>query len=86
MVRIHTNNQITVTNLVISSLDTASLHNATLDWTYQVAYTSTRDSILTNDINAHLTIWYSYTDDHRGSLISNIIINSNNIAKDKHTY
>ena len=33
-------------------------------------------TILTGDVNAHSTLWYSYTDDHRGQLISNKISNS----------
>ena len=35
--------------------------------------TNIPDSILTGDVNTHLTRWYSHTDDHRGQLISDII-------------
>ena len=38
------------------------------------------DSILTGDVNAHSTLWYSHTDDHRGQLISDIISNSEHIT------
>ena len=37
------------------------------------------------DVNAHSTIWYSYTDDHRGTLISNVI-NKYNHIKHRHAY
>ena len=36
-------------------------------------------SILTGDVNAHSTLWYSHTDGHRGQLISDIISNSEHI-------
>ena len=41
--------------------------------------TNIPDSIFTGDINAHTTLWYSHSDDHRGQLISDIIINSEHI-------
>ena len=40
---------------------------------------NTTDSILTGDVNAHSTLWYSHTNDHRGQLISDIISNSEHI-------
>ena len=36
-------------------------------------------------MNAHTTLWYSYIDDHRGTLISNIINSSNHIALNTNT-
>ena len=41
--------------------------------------TNMPDSILTGDVNAHSTLWYSHTDDHWRQLISNIISNSEHI-------
>ena len=38
------------------------------------------DLILTGDVNAHSTLWYSHTGDHRGQLISDIISNSEHIT------
>ena len=40
---------------------------------YNTAYsTSQTYHILTGDVNAHSTLWHSYTDDHRGKLIAYI--------------
>ena len=59
-----------------------SPHYNTVD-TYNVYYirhiTSIPDSILTVDVNAHSTLWYSHTDDHRGQLVSDIVRNSEHI-------
>ena len=40
----------------------------------------TENSMLTGDVSARSTLWYSYTDDHRRTLISNIINNTNHIT------
>ena len=37
-------------------------------------------SILTGDVNTHSTLWHSYTDDHRGQLIADVISNSDHIT------
>ena len=37
-------------------------------------------SVLTGDANAHSTLWHSYTDDHRGQLIADVISNSDHIT------
>ena len=37
-------------------------------------------SVLTGDVNAHSTLWHSYTDDHRGQLIADVISNSDHIT------
>ena len=42
--------------------------------------TNIPDSILTGDVNAHSTLLYSHTEDHRGQLISDIISNSEHIT------
>ena len=41
--------------------------------------TNTPDTILTGGVNAHSTLWYSHTDNHRGQLISDKISNSEHI-------
>ena len=48
--------------------------------------TSTPNSILTGDINAHSTLWNSNTNDHRGNIIADIIQNSNHITLNTNTH
>ena len=38
-------------------------------------------SVLTGDVNAHSTLWHSYTDDHNGQLIADVIINSDHLTQ-----
>ena len=73
---------ITVANTYVPPRDTTAPHYNTEDT--DIAYcirhvTNIPDSILTGDVNAHSTHWYSHTDDHRGQLISDIISNSAHI-------
>ena len=42
-------------------------------------------SVLTGDVNAHSTLWHSYTDDHRGQLIADVISNSDHITLNTNT-
>ena len=42
--------------------------------------TNTPHSVLTGDINAHSILWHSYTDDHRGQPISDVISNLDHIT------
>ena len=42
-------------------------------------------SVLTGDVNAHFTLWHSYTDDHRGQLIADVISNSDHITLNTNT-
>ena len=42
-------------------------------------------SVLTGDVNAHSTLWHSYTDDHRGQLIADVISNSDHISLNTNT-
>ena len=37
------------------------------------------------DVNAHSTLWHSYTDDHRGQLIADVISNSDHITLNTNT-
>ena len=47
---------------------------------------SLSNSIITGDINAHSKMWHSNTNDHRGSLISDIINNSDHITLNTNTH
>ena len=42
-------------------------------------------SVLTGVGNAHHTLWHSYTDDHKGQLIANVISNSDHITLNTNT-
>ena len=42
-------------------------------------------SVLTGDVNAQSTLWHSYTDDHRGQLIADVISNSDHITLNTNT-
>ena len=42
-------------------------------------------SVLTGDVNAHFTLWHSYTDHHRGQLIADVISNSDHITLNTNT-
>ena len=68
MVKVHINNtkHITIANIYIPPRDTTS--------------TNIPHSVLTGDVNAHSTLWHSYTDDHRGQLIADVISNSDHIT------
>ena len=72
---------ITVANAHFPLRDTTSPHYNTVDTyiTYCMRHiTNIPNSILTGDVNAHSTLWY--TDGHRGQLISDIISNSEHIT------
>ena len=84
LIKIHISKtkHITVANTYFPPRDTTSPHYNTVDT--DIAYcirhvTNIPDSILTCDVNAHSTLWYPHTDDHRGQLISDIISNSEHI-------
>ena len=42
-------------------------------------------SVFTSDVNTHSTLWHSYTDDHRGELISDVFNNSDYITLNTET-
>ena len=48
--------------------------------------TNTAHSVLTGDVNTHSTLWQSYTNDHRGRLIADVISNSDHIILNKYTH
>ena len=85
MVKVHINNtkHITIANIYIPPRDTTSTHYKTADTDIQhcIQYIpNIPHSVLTGDVNAHFTLWHSYTDDHRGQLIADVISNSDHIT------
>ena len=85
MVKVHINNtkHITIANIYIPSQDTTLTHYKTADTDipHCIQYiTNIPHSVLTGDVNAHSTLWHSYTDDHRGQLIADVISNSDHIT------
>ena len=89
MVKVHINNtkHITIANLYIPPRDSTSTHYKTADTDIQhcIQYiTNIPHSVLTGDVNAHSTLWHSYTD-HRGLLIAEVISNSDHITLNTNT-
>ena len=77
MVKVHINNtkHITISNMYIPPRDRTITHYKTADTDIQhcIQYiTNIPHSVLTGDVNAHSTLWHSYTDDHRGQLIGDM--------------
>ena len=69
-----------------SSSDTTSTHYTDTDIQHCIQYiTNIPHSVLTRDVNAHSTLWHSYTDDHRGQLIAEVISNSDHITLNTNT-
>ena len=86
MVKVHINNtkHITIANIYIPPRDTTSTHYKTADTDIHhcIQYiTNISHSVLTGDVNAHSTLWHSYTDDHRGQIIADVISNSDHITQ-----
>ena len=81
MVKVHINNNkhMTIANIYIPPRDTTSTHYKTADTDIQHC-TNIPHSVLTRDVNAHSTLWHSYTDDHKGQLIADVISNSDHIT------
>ena len=78
MVKVHINNikHITLANISIPPRDGTSK---------QLTRTYRTHSVLTGDVNVHPTLWHSYTDDHRGQLIADVISNSDHIILNTNT-
>ena len=66
-VHIHNTKHITIANIYIPPRDTTTTHYKTADTDIQHCIPH---SVHTGDVNAHCTLWHSYTDDHRGQLIA----------------
>ena len=78
MVKVHINNtkHITIANIYIPPQDSTSMHYKTADTDIQhcIQYiTNIPHSVLIGGVNAHSTIWHSYTNDYRGQLIADVI-------------
>ena len=85
MAKVHINNtkHITIASIYIPPRDSASTHYKTADTDIQhcIQYiTNIPHSVLTGDVNAHSTLWHSYTGDHKGKLIADVISNSDHIT------
>ena len=90
MVKVHINNtkHITTAKIYISPRDTTSTHYKTADTDIQhcIQYiTNIPHSVLTGHVNAPSTLWHSYTDDHRGQLIADVISNLDHITLNTNT-
>ena len=85
MVKVHLNNtkHITITNVYLPPRDSTSTHYKTADKDIQHCIqhiTTIPHSVLTGDVNAHSSLWHSYTDDHRAQLIAEVISISDHIS------
>ena len=85
MVEVHISNtkHITIANIYIPPRDSTSTHYKTPDTDIQhcIQYiTNIPHSVITGYVNAHSTLWHSYTDDHTGQLIADGISNSDHIT------
>ena len=81
MVSVHINNpkHITIANIDIPPRDSTSAHYKTSDTDIQHCIQhiiNIPHSVVTGDVNAHSTVWHSYTDDHRGQQMADFISNS----------
>ena len=85
MVKVHINNtkHITIANIYIPPRDSTSTYYKTADTDTDI--TNIPHSVLTGDVNAHSTLWHSYTDGHRGQLIADVISNSDLITLNTNT-
>ena len=89
MVKVHINNtkHITISNIYIPPRDSTSMYYKTADTDIQHCIqhiTNIPHSVLTGDVNAHSTLWHSYTD-HREQLIADGITNSDHITLNTNT-
>ena len=85
MVKVHINNtkHTTIANIYIPPRDSTSTHYkaADTDIQHRIQHiTNIPHSVLTGDVNAHSTLGHSYTDDHRGQLIADVISNPDHIT------
>ena len=90
MVKVHINNtkHITIANIHIPPRDSTSTQYKPVDTDihHYIHYiTNIPHSVLTGDMNAHSTLWHSYTDDHKGQLIADVISNSDHITLNTNT-
>ena len=82
-VDINITKHLTIANIYIPPRDITSMHYRTVDTDIQHCIqqiTNIPHSIFTGDVNAHFTLWHSYTDDQRGQQIADVISNSDHIT------
>ena len=82
------NNIITIQETKLTRKAKTPKHYKTADTDIQhcIQYiTNIPHSVLTGDVNAHSTLWHSYTYDHRGQLIADVISNSDHITLNTNT-
>ena len=90
MVKVHINNtkHITIANIYIPPRDSTPTHYKTAGADIQHCIqhiTNIPHSVLTRDVNTHSTLWHSYTDDHKGQQIADVISNSDHITLNTNT-
>ena len=73
MVTVYINNtkHITIANNYIPPRDSTSTHNKTANTAYKT--TNTPHSVMTGDVNAHSTLWHTYTTYQRGRCITTAV-------------
>ena len=82
MVKVHLNNtkHITIANVYIPPRDSTSTHYKTADKDIHIAYYHYTTFCPHWRCECSLFTWHSYTDDHRGQLIAEVISNSDHIS------
>ena len=90
IVKVHINNtkHISIANIYIPPRDITSTYYKTADTDIQHCIQhiiNILHSVLTGDVNVPSTLWHSYTDDHRGQQIADIISNSDHITQNTNT-
>ena len=88
MVKVHINNtkHITIANIYIPHRNSTSTHYKIADTDLQHCIehiTIIPHSVFTGDVNADSTLWHSYTNDHRGQQIADVISKSDHITLNK---
>ena len=85
MVKVHINNtkHITIANIYIPPRDSTSTHSKTADTDIRRCIKFIRNiphSVHTGDVGAHSTLWHSWTDDHGGQVVADVIGNSDHMT------
>ena len=78
----------TIASIYILTRDSTTTHYKTADTEIQHCIqhiTNIPHSVLTGAVNALSTLWHSYTDDHRGQQIADVISNSDHITLNTNT-
>jgi exonuclease III len=90
IIKIHLSNtkHLHIINLYIPPKDIANPIQATIDTDITNCFnfiTNLTNTIITADINAHHPLWFSPTTDNRGTLISDLLINSDHLTLNQDT-